>query len=139
MAALSLIAVPVYLDTSENSPQLLCQWARTYHYGHQVLPTMAVGTFVLYMYMASRSRQYNGKRSLMLLSGLTTVMMVPFTWVFMTSTNNELFRLESLTRIEAEAATLSEVRELVVRWSGLHAVRCIFPFAGALLGVFGML
>ena len=34
---LSLVAVPVFLDTDTQADHLVQQWARLYHYGHQLI------------------------------------------------------------------------------------------------------
>ncbi|KUI68499.1 Noranthrone monooxygenase [Cytospora mali] len=137
MMSLSLIAVPVFLDTTKHAPQLFHQWARMYNYGHQALPTMAVGTCFLYLYTASKRSGAKGHRALAMLAGLTTVIMLPFTWFVMMPTNDELFKLEALSRTEPEVMGLAGARELVVRWAQMHFVRCLFPLAGAILGAIG--
>ncbi|KAM7212993.1 protein of unknown function (DUF1772) domain containing protein [Rhypophila decipiens] len=132
MTCLSLIGVPVFLDTTTSAPQLFSQWARMYHYGHQILPTMAVGTFLLYNYTAFKRRNKT-----FALAGVTTLLMLPFTWVFMVPTNNELFRLEGVSKTAPEVKGMAEAKELVVRWAWLHLGRSLFPLVGALLGTFG--
>ncbi|KAK4168183.1 hypothetical protein QBC43DRAFT_115655 [Cladorrhinum sp. PSN259] len=142
MASLSIMAVPVFLDTTPEAPLLFTQWARMYHYGHQVLPTMAVGTLLLYAYTAVKRRggssqnPKQAKRSWgpIALAGLTTVVMIPFTWIFMVPTNNELFRLELVSRAEPAVKGLAEAKELVVKWAWLHLARSLFPLAGAVVG-----
>lgn len=129
MLSLSLIAVPVFLDTTTQGAQLLQQWERMYHYGHQALPTMAVGTFVLYAYVAFKRR-----RRIFALAGSITVIMVPYTWFIMMPTNNELFRLEELARTEPAATGIAEARKLVVSWSWMHLTRALAPLAGAVVG-----
>ena len=137
--SLSLIAVPVFLDTTTEAAHLVYHWARTYHYGHLVLPTMAVGTAGLYAYAAARRRAAKRSWAGVLAAGLTTVAMVPFTWIFMVPTNDKLFGLEIAFRAAqsaaAPAASLGEVRELIVKWSWLHVTRSVFPLAGAVLGL----
>ena len=59
--SLSLMAIPVLLDTTTQAPQFFHQWVRMYHYGHQVLPTIAISTFLLYNYTASK--KYSAKKS----------------------------------------------------------------------------
>ncbi|KAH6635111.1 hypothetical protein B0J18DRAFT_38464 [Chaetomium sp. MPI-SDFR-AT-0129] len=148
MASLSLIAVPVLLDTTPTPALLLQQWVRMYHYGHRVLPAMAIGTFGLYTYAAisgarGRDRGRSEKRgwALALAAGLTTVAMLPFTWLCMVPTNDELFRLAEQSRKlsqngpeSADIVSLGEVQELVSSWSGLHLVRSGLPFVGVVLG-----
>jgi hypothetical protein len=138
MMSLSLMAVPVFLDTTTQPSQLFHQWARMYHYGHQVLPTMAVATFLLYAYAAICKRAAKNSRVMLVLAGATTLSMLPFTWVFMVPTNNTLFRLEVESK-SALVASLGEAQELLKTWSWLHFVRSLLPLTGALLGLTGNL
>ena len=137
--SLSLMAVPVLLDTTTQAPQLFHQWARMYHYGHQVLPTMAVGTFLLYSYASLKKRSAKKRWGVFALAGLTTMSMLPFTWIFMVPTNNELFRLEAVSKAEPLAKGIVEAKELVVKWSWLHFTRSLLPLTGAIMGTVGTL
>ena len=135
--SLSLMAIPVLLDTTTQPSQLFHQWVRMYHYGHQVLPTLAVATFLLYGYAAVSKRAASRPWGIFAAAGVTTLSMLPFTWVFMVPTNNTLFRLDGESKAAAAAAVASwgEAQELVTRWSWLHLVRSLFPLAGAVLGL----
>lgn len=137
MMSLSLMAVPVLLDTTSQAPQLFHQWARMYHYGHQVLPTLAVGTFLLYSYTSVKKRRTKQSWATFALAGITTLSMVPFTWIFMVPTNNELFRLERVSKAEPMVKGIAEAKELVVKWSWLHLTRSLFPLMGAVMGTLG--
>ena len=137
MMALSLMAVPVLLDTTTQSPQLFFQWTRVYHYGHQVLPTMAVGTFMLYMYTAMKKRAAKKPWAIFLLAGISTVAMVPFTWIVMVPTNNELFRLQRVSMSDPSVMGIDAAKELVVKWSWMHLTRSFSPLIGAVLGTIG--
>lgn len=132
MTSLSLIAVPVLLDSIPSTPQLLHAWTRMYHYGHLALPTMAVGTLGLWTYTAAKKR----RSSTALAAGAVTVLMIPFTWIFMTAINNELFRLEAAG---SEGVGGEEARVLVGVWARWHLVRSVFPLAGAAVGGFVVL
>lgn len=141
--SLSLIAVPVLLDTTTNASQLFTQWTRLYHYGHQVMPTAAVGTFLLYSYISiikQRSANNNNNNKswgVFLLAGLTTLSIVPYTWIFMLPTNNELFRLEGVSKVDPLVRGVEEAKELVVKWSWLHFTRSLLPLVGAVIGTVG--
>lgn len=137
MTSLSLVAVPVLLDSISSAPQLFHGWARMYHYGHQALPTMAVGTFSLWMYTAIKRRSAKKPWWIFALAGVTTVLMLPFTWLIMVPTNNQLFRLEAAGS-EVGSVTLGYAKELVVSWSWMHLARSLFPLAGAILGAVAM-
>ena len=134
MMSLSLMAVPVFLETTSKSSQLFYQWTRMYHYGHQVLPGMAITTLALYGYAAFSRRATKRAWIVYALAGIITISMLPFTWIFMVPTNNTLFRLE----VENRAASLSSIdyaQDLVRHWSWLHLLRSLFPLAGAALGL----
>lgn len=108
-----------------------------YHYGHQVLPTMAVGTFVLYGYVSAKKRTAGKRWAIFTLAGLTTLSMLPFTWIFMVPTNDELFRLEIVAKTDPNIMAVSEAKDLVVHWSKLHFTRSLLPLVGAIMGTLG--
>nr|A0A411PQQ5.1 RecName: Full=Anthrone oxygenase AgnL2; AltName: Full=Agnestins biosynthesis cluster protein L2 [Paecilomyces divaricatus]QBG38886.1 anthrone oxidase [Paecilomyces divaricatus] len=139
MISLSLMAVPVLLDTTTEPTQLFFQWRRMYHYGHQVLPTMAVATTLLYAYTASkRRRAQKPSWAVFALAGTITVSMIPFTWLCMVPTNNVLFGLEAATRLgEPSGMGIEEAQALLVKWSWLHFTRSLMPLMGAILGSLG--
>lgn len=134
--SLSLMAVPVFLDATTDPAQLFHQWTRMYHYGHQLMPTMAVATCLLYGYSSISKRAAGRRWAMFAVAGMTTVVMLPFTWIVMAPTNNTLFRLEGESKVAA-VTSLGEAQELVSKWRLLHFVRSLFPLAGALLGLTG--
>lgn len=137
MMSISLIAVPVFLDTTSDAPLLFRQWARTYHYGHMALPTMAVGTLALYGSAALGRKRSSSKRwGALALAGLTTVAILPFTWLVMVPTNNELFRLDATQ--PPLGLGIAQAKELVTHWAWLHFARSLFPLIGAVMGAFGI-
>jgi hypothetical protein len=133
MASLSIMAIPVFLDTTPDANHLVRLWSRTYHYGHVILPGICIGACGLYGYAALTQSK---RRLSYAVAGLTTIAMVPFTWVFMTPTNNTLFGLEAsaVSAPESFAPDLDAVRRLVVRWAWLHIARSVFPLVGSVLG-----
>ena len=132
--SLSLMAVPVLLDTTSDPAQLYHQWARMYHYGHQVLPTMAVATLSLYGYSAWTQRRAKRSWGGLALAGLTTVAMLPFTWLVMVPTNNRLFALEAAGKGSGSVGSIEEAAGLVVKWSWMHLARSLFPLIGGVIG-----
>ena len=140
MLCLSAVVIPVMLDTSTQPSNLVRQWARLYHYGHIEMPALCVGATGLFGYIAQSMRYAQREQwSMFAIAGVTTIAMVPFTWIFMAPTNNALFRMET-TPSEVDASVdLSEVQELVVRWAWLHATRSLFPMIGGVLGLIGVL
>ncbi|KAF2648491.1 DUF1772-domain-containing protein [Lophiostoma macrostomum CBS 122681] len=139
MMGLSIVAVPVLLDTNTQSSHLLTQFIRLYHYGHQIMPSLGVVTFLLYGYTSLQLRA-SGKPWLhYIIAGAVTLTMVPFTWIVMVPTNDKLFHLDSQGRVDEGAADLTLVQGLLTRWAGLHVVRSLFPLAGAALGGYHIL
>ena len=137
--SLALVAAPVLLDTSTEAAQLYVQWARLYHYGHQIMPALAIGTLLLYAYACTQQRVAKRPWVLFALAGATTISIVPFTWIVMVPTNNELFRREAVGKADPRVLDLSAAKELVVKWTWLHAVRSLLPLVGAVLGTLGIL
>ena len=135
--SLSLMAVPVLLDTTTQSALLFRQWVRMYHYGHQALPTLAVSTFALYLYTAFRRTRSKTQQpwGIFVTAGVVTLSMLPFTWIFMLATNNELFRLERVARSDPQVMGIDEAKGLVRHWSRLHFMRSLLPLAGAVIGM----
>ncbi|OGE53284.1 hypothetical protein PENARI_c008G07841 [Penicillium arizonense] len=139
MVCLSGVVIPVFLDTDTDSAHLLRQWVRVYHYGHIYMPALCVGTFGLYQYTALQNYRNNGNWLLYAVAGVTTIAMVPFTWVFMAPTNNVLFGLDKSATESMAVETLISVQDIIVKWSWLHIVRSLFPLVGVLLGFRGIL
>lgn len=131
MMSLAGIAVPVLLETAADAPQLLYAWTRMFHYGHLALPTIGVGTCLLYLSAAWKSSKGRGTLTA---AALITVAMVPFTWVFMGPLNGELFRLQAVGTIDPAVIGLEGVRDMVFLWSKLHVTRSLMPLVGVLLG-----
>lgn len=140
--SLSVIVIPVFLDTDTEPTQLIRHWARLYRYGGFYMPALSVAVTGLYGYSALRKRTSNRKQWLIYAAaGATTITMVLFTLLMMAPTNNILLRMEALASASATASAvgLSTVQDLVVRWAWLHVVRSVFPLVGAILGLVGIL
>lgn len=138
MLSLSAISVPVLLDTNTNAAHSVHQWARLYHYGHIELPFLCVTTTFLYAYAARRKRYVQCKQwSLYAWAGVVTMIMVPFTWIFMdTTVNSQLFGWDALP--VGSSIEMGSVRGVLVRWAFLHATRSLFPMIGAVMGLVGV-
>jgi hypothetical protein len=140
MMSLSAVGVPVFLDTNTDTTHLLRQWARLYHYGHIMMPALAVGATTLYAYTALSKRAANNKQwPTYAKAAATTISIVPFTWIVMTSTNNTLFGLLDAANAKASTVEMGSLRGLIVRWSFLHLARSFFPLCGAVMGLKGLL
>ncbi|KXT14289.1 hypothetical protein AC579_8426 [Pseudocercospora musae] len=135
MTCLSAVMIPVVLQTNTQAGQLLRQWALLYHYGHIIMPSLAILTTSLYAYIAYSKRAV-GKQdwSTYATAGLSTIAIVPFTLVVMAPTNDTLFEL-----LETTGNSLDAVQGLVVKWVWMHTVRSVFPMVGSILGFRGVL
>jgi hypothetical protein len=138
MSALSLMAVPVLLETTDEPTQLYRQWVTMYGHGHQVLPGLAIITAGLYARIALSLRSTTRPWSLFVLAGLATVAIIPFTLVFMVPTNDLLFALEKGTEKGQGGMSIMDAKELVLWWSRLHLMRSVMPLVGAVIGVFAV-
>lgn len=76
MLSLSLVAVPVLLDTTKEPHHLFTQWATMYNYGHKVMPAIAIGTFSLYSYACYKRRSQNKPWGVFALAAVITMVMV---------------------------------------------------------------
>lgn len=129
--SLSAFVIPVFLDTNQSTEHMVRQWARLYHYGHIYLPALCVSTTGMYAFTTLRKRAANNEQwSRYALAAISTIAMVPFTWVFMTPTNDTLFSLDASEFF----MELGLARGLVVKWAWLHVTRSFFPLVGAILG-----
>ncbi|KAM0794048.1 hypothetical protein BDR22DRAFT_883676 [Usnea florida] len=139
MMGLSLMTVPVLLDTNTQPTHMVQQWVRLYHYGHLLSPALAIATCLIYAHAATRKRASGRQWTLSAAAGAVTVGMIPFTWIVMVPTNNALFGLNEGGGVRVAGVGLGEVQELVGRWGRLHLVRSLFPLVGAVLGFNGLL
>jgi hypothetical protein len=130
MMGLSVIDIPVVLGTATQSSHLLQHFIRLYDIGHKMMPSLAITTCLLYGYTASSTRATGRSGLPHIIAAVTTISMVPFTWLIMAPTNNALFRMHT----DPAAANQGEVRRLLVRWAQLHAVRSLFPLMGSVMG-----
>ncbi|KAF4155536.1 hypothetical protein CNMCM6069_007944 [Aspergillus lentulus] len=117
MMGLSVVDIPVVLSNATQSSHLLQHFMRLYDIGHKMMPSLAITTCLLYGYTASSTRAAGRSGLPHIIAAVTTISMVPFTWLIMAPTNNALFRMHA----DPAAADLGEVRRLLVRWAQLHA------------------
>lgn len=133
--SLSVFVIPVLLGTNSDAGHTVCQWALLYHYGRQYMPALCLATCGLYGAAILARHKAKWQYALAIMS---TIAMVPFTWVAMAPTNNTLFGLDKASRSGA-VVDPSLVRGLVVKWAWLHVARSLFPLLGVLLGFTGLL
>lgn len=136
MMNLFLLTIPVLLETTQQTQQLLHQWTRVFYSGHRKGPGISIATGLIYGYAAWSKHAAGSPWRVFAVAGATTVSMIPYTWIVMQSTNNALFRAEARTKAE-QAQSWTEAESLVKTWNRLNAVRALFPLAGAILGILG--
>ena len=137
MAACSVIGVP---PLALAPPELATkQWATLYYIGRARGPTISAAGLLAYLYLAF----YASGRSVSpaegyayLAAGATTVAVVPYTFVAMMRTNNEIERLAGET--EKAAASGDRVKYLVGKWYKLNLVRAVFPLSGFIVGMLAL-
>lgn len=133
---LFLLTIPVLLETTQQTHQLLHQWSRVYYSGHRKGPAISITTGLIYAYAAWSKYAAGSPWLVFAVAGATTVSMVPYTWIVMQSTNDALFRAEARTKSE-QVQSWAEAESLVKAWNRFNAVRSLFPLAGAILGILG--
>ncbi|KAL4780402.1 hypothetical protein BJX76DRAFT_351027 [Aspergillus varians] len=122
MMNLSILDVPVLLDTSTSASGMVTQWCRIYYYGHKLYPTLCISTCLLYGHSGLGYQASGDPWRVYAIAGATTLAMVPFTWIFMQPTNNTLFRAQKLSKDGQELA-IHEARRLLIKWGWLHLAR----------------
>lgn len=134
--SLSLLAVPVLLDTVTSGPLLIEQWYSLYHYGHRIAPGLSIATCSLYVLTTFRRRKEQRSWLRYAFAGILTFAMIPFTLTIMAPTNNALFGMQAQQANGIGGSTvLNHAQDLVGRWRYLHLLRSLFPLVGAFLGL----
>ncbi|KAI4598810.1 hypothetical protein KJ359_002703 [Pestalotiopsis sp. 9143b] len=137
MINISLMDVPLLLDTVSDSSQLLRQWCRLYEFGIRMYPVLSVTTCLIYATAAAARISAGRPWRVVAAAAAVTLGMVPFTLVRMQPTIDAMFVLRDLDVVGGETASLEEVTALVVAWQWQHVVRSLFPLAGSTLGFLG--
>lgn len=130
MMSLSAFVIPVLLDTNPSPEHIVRQWVRLYHYGHIYLPALCIAACGIYSISAYQRARNAYKWRPYAYAALSTISMVPFTWVVMTSTNNTLFKLDELN----SATDRPYVKALIVKWAWMHITRSFSPLVGSYIG-----
>jgi noranthrone monooxygenase len=136
MMNLFLLTIPVLLETTHQTSQLLHQWSCIYYSGHHKGPAISIATGMIYGCAAWSKHAAGSPWRVFAVAGLTTVGMVPYTWIVMQGTNNALFRAEARSK-NGNEGSWGEAERLVKAWNLLNAARALFPLAGAVLGMLG--
>ncbi|KAB8203746.1 hypothetical protein BDV35DRAFT_384103 [Aspergillus flavus] len=91
---LHLLTIPILIETTRQPAQLVHQWSRIFYSGHRKGPGIALVTGALYGYAAWAKYSVGEPWHHWMVAGVTTVSMVPYTWMFMNATNTALFHAE---------------------------------------------
>lgn len=133
---LSVLAIPGLLSTSSPvGAQLLAQqWAGIYNRGKVLGPQAAVLSLLGYGWLVYDRRSRGLPWTTFVGAAALSLGIVPFTVIFMDPTN------QALLGVAGGATALGEtaVQALLVEWKGLNLVRSLFPLAGAVLGLWGL-
>jgi Domain of unknown function (DUF1772) len=136
MMSLSLITMPVLLNTSLSTAQLCSEWSQMYLRGRGLLPALAVMTFAMYAYTYAKEQRPKSSKALILAGGMT-IAIAPFTWIVLTPTNNKLFALQAENQaMTALSSSVEPARKLIIEWTRLHLMRSLLPLFGAATGLF---
>lgn len=134
-----LLAIPIILDTNTSAAFLVKQWARNFHYGHLIMPPMAIFTCAVHARTAWKRRSAGLDWTGYLMASLITVAIIPFTLIFMATTNDALFGLNAVfdsgKHAVEDRSTMALARGLVARWGYLHFCRAVMPVTAAFLGL----
>ncbi|KAG5987268.1 hypothetical protein E4U54_005066 [Claviceps lovelessii] len=140
MFCISAIMIPALLDTDAEGSSLVAHWARLYHYGSMMMPSMSAAITIVYVYAASQySQSHREQRVRCIAAGALTIAIAPFTFYVMAPTNKALFAMGNAASAAAASADANEkARGLVIRWAVLHAVRSCMPLAGVIVASVGL-
>ncbi|KXL48241.1 MAG: hypothetical protein FE78DRAFT_105280 [Acidomyces sp. 'richmondensis'] len=120
---------------------LLKQYQRAGAIGFTTSPRLALGTAGAYAwlaYKAFRSNEYTASKAYGI-AAILTPMMIPFTFMFITSTNAQLNRLASIAADDVAKVDKTEVRRLIQRWKVLNYRRTFLVFIASGFGLLGTL
>ncbi|KAK3629715.1 hypothetical protein LTR56_017125 [Elasticomyces elasticus] len=139
LMSLYTITMPVLVETSVSAPLLLQQWQRIFDRGHIQGPVLAILTGFTYGYAAWLRASAGESWLPFVLAAVLTFGIVPFTWIFMERINTALFSAVARSGTEKGSVDKLDAERMIIRWSGFHALRSLFPLAGAVMGFLAML
>ncbi|PVI02102.1 hypothetical protein DM02DRAFT_653856 [Periconia macrospinosa] len=135
MNLVSMLAVPMILATTPPDASLLLrQWHFVFNSGHKLGPKLAVTSGLIYWSAAWAARERGKTLALYASSGVLTMSMIPFTWLFILRVNSGIF-LEIEKDRSGGPTDLAHAQNLVRRWRKLNIARTLFPIVGAILGL----
>ncbi|KAJ4014928.1 hypothetical protein NW766_005247 [Fusarium irregulare] len=126
--SLSLAGVPAALQL--QAPSSATVWQELFNRGFALMPKFAITTSAAYLYAIYAARQEGRSWKGLGIASALTVSIVPFTIIFMASTNDLLMKAAAGTL----EASQEDVAKLIGRWGVLNLVRSLLPLAGAVAG-----
>ncbi|KAM0335447.1 hypothetical protein ACHAQA_000493 [Verticillium albo-atrum] len=134
-SSLSLFTIPPLLESAIDPRQAAHAWSIMFHRGAATGPKVAITSFLALSYAAYARREEGLPWVPYVAGGVLGLLMVPFTFGFMMSTNNALLAGAS----GAKVLGAGDVKELLARWQTLNLVRGLFPLAGGLVALWDVL
>ncbi|RGP79853.1 hypothetical protein FLONG3_2033 [Fusarium longipes] len=128
IASLSLAGVPAALQLP--APSSATAWQGLFNRGFALMPKFVVTTTAAYFYAAYTAQKRGHSWKSLVAGAVLTVSIVPFTLIFMESTNELLLKAAAGTL----EASQEDVAKLIGRWGVLNLVRSLLPLAGAAVG-----
>ncbi|KAM0199872.1 hypothetical protein ACHAPA_004242 [Fusarium lateritium] len=129
IASISLAGIPAALQLS--APTSATVWQEFFNRGFALMPKVALTTALAYAYASYAAYQEGRKWKGLVTAGALTIAIVPFTGIFMNSTNSLLFKAAAGTL----EASQEDVATLIGRWGVLNLVRSLLPLAGTIVGL----
>ncbi|KAF9691791.1 hypothetical protein EKO04_010541 [Ascochyta lentis] len=134
ISGVSMLAIPVALDTAKTQTALLEQWRTIYLNGHIKGPAIAVTVGTAMAVIAGLKYQDGADARTSVVAAIATAGIVPYTWIVMNKVNRTLHSLAAGAGSEA-----TDAGKLVVTWSRMNAVRGALPLVGGLVSLWGII
>ena len=138
IAAMSTIMMPSLLSSPASADVLAKQWLQGFTRGKALGPSLAGLSLAVYSYLAYDARAKGDAKWLAwAAAGVLTISIVPFTLVFMDTTNQAL--IAAATGGSSKSLASGATSELVTKWKHLNLVRSVLPLTGTVVGFYGLL
>ncbi|KAB8067973.1 DUF1772-domain-containing protein [Aspergillus leporis] len=146
IAALSMNCVPGLIASRREdlAPPLLVvkQWRKVFEAGKAQNPPIAALTGAAFLYLAWSvrvgaplfQRAAYSRTGLYVAAATLTFSIVPYTFLTMSTTNNELLKMERLST-DLSSHDTKESAKLLDKWVTLNGIRSLLPLAGGLMGM----
>lgn len=128
IASITLFGVPTARAVQQSSAYI---WHGMFLRGMNVMPKVAIAVGLSYGYAAYETHRVGGDWKGFLAAGGLVVSIVPFTLLFMSSTNASLISAAKGSSALAQA----QVSQLIENWGYLNLARSLLPLAGAVTGL----